>query len=475
MANLKIFVSSTCYDLQAIRGQLRGVLSGVGYEPVMSDHADVIYDPRIHTHASCLREVQNCDMLVLVMGSRFGGTIVPKALEAIDIAGLGEVSRADRFPDESNKLSITQAEVLQAIQFGIPVFAFVDAGVMRDHLTYEKNKKKSIINQIEFSSIDKNETAPYIFEFINFLRLRSENNSVYEFSRFEDIEYQLKRQWSGLFQRLLLEQRTKAIEGRRIDNLSSQIADLKAAVLGSISNVELKETAKGAIRFRQMIEFVVGLVREPGKEKITLKSNVAWDDLLKSLGIMEMRAERGKYASGGTILMLEDATYFRTRLPFRLVSRLAAQWQDFIHINDDAKVAIIDAVLDSRESRLVPPLVRHFTEPYVETQQIDADDEFEEAAKPGQILLTEDKFIEESIKDYLTAGADFHNMRFMVEVKDHVLRVSLLPVGGGKNVTFDYNYTTPDDHNLSTELERLKILLRGDIVAAQKVDDAAGA
>ncbi|MFC4519089.1 DUF4062 domain-containing protein [Cupriavidus pinatubonensis] len=469
MANLKIFVSSTCYDLQAIRGQLRGVLSGVGYEPVMSDHADVIYDPRVHTHASCLREVQNCDMLVLVMGTRFGGTIVPKALEAIDLAGLEEISRADGFLDESKKLSITQAEVLQAIQFGIPVFAFVDAGVMRDHLTYEKNKKKPIISEIEFSSIDKNETAPYIFEFINFLRLRSENNSIFEFSRFEDIEYQLKKQWSGLFQRLLLEQRTKAIESRRIDNLSSQIADLKAAVLGSISNTELKETAKGAIRFRQMIEFVIGLVREPGKEKAVLASDLAWDPLLKSLGICEMRTERGKYGTSVTIILLEDGTYFRSRLPPKVVERLSTQWQDFIGLSDEAKRAIIDAVLDSRENRM--PLIRHHNEPYLETQKGDVDDEFEESLPPAQILLTEEKFIEDTIRIFLTSGAEFRNMRFMVEVKDHTVRVSLVPKVGEQSATFEYTYETPDDHNLSGELERLKERLRQDIVSARKVDD----
>jgi len=475
MANLKIFVSSTCYDLQAIRGQLRGVLSGVGYEPVMSDHADVIYDPRVHTHASCLREVQNCDMLVLVMGTRFGGTIVPKALEAIDLAGLGEISRADGFLDESKKLSITQAEVLQAIQFRIPVFAFVDAGVMRDHLTYEKNKKKPIINEIEFSSIDKNEAAPYIFEFINFLRLRSENNSVFEFSRFEDIEYQLKKQWSGLFQRLLLEQRTKAMESRRIDNLSSQIADLKAAVLGSISNAELKETAKGAIRFRQMIEFLVGLVREPGKVKNVLTSGLAWNPLLKSLGICEIRTERGKYGASLTIILLEDGTYFRSRLPLKIVTRLSTQWQDFIDLGDEAKRAIIDAVLDSRETRIALPLIRYLNEPYLETQQGNVDDEFEESLPTAQILLTEEKFIEDTIRIFLTAGTEFRNMQFMVEVRDHAVRVSLMPKIGEKGATFEYTYATPDDHNLSGELERLKERLRQDIVSARKDDDGKGA
>lgn len=75
MANLKVFVSSTCYDLQGIRAQIRSMLVGMLYEPVMSDQSDVIYDPRIHTHTSCLREVENCDVMILIIGSRFGGEI----------------------------------------------------------------------------------------------------------------------------------------------------------------------------------------------------------------------------------------------------------------------------------------------------------------------------------------------------------------------------------------------------------------
>lgn len=264
------------------------------------------------------------------------------------------------------------------------------------------------------------------------------------------------------------------MESRRIDNLSSQIADLKAAVLGSISNAELKETAKGAIRFRQMIEFVIGLVREPGKEKSILASTLAWDPLLKSLGISAMRTERGKYGASVTIILLEDGTYFRTRLPLKIVERLSAQWQDFVGLSDEAKAAIIDAVLDSRESRAGPPLIRHLNEPYLEAPQGNVDDEFEDSLPPAQILLTEERFIEDAIRIFLTGGTEFRNMRFMVEVKDHTVRVSLVPKIGETGATFEYPYSTPDDHKLSGELERLKERLRQDIVSAQKTDDGKG-
>jgi hypothetical protein len=107
MANLKVFVSSTCYDMHSIRAQLRTMLLGVGYEPVMSDQADVIYDPRAHTHTSCLREVENSDIVVVVIGSRFGGSIIPKALELIDMDRINDSSRSERFGEDKTKISIT--------------------------------------------------------------------------------------------------------------------------------------------------------------------------------------------------------------------------------------------------------------------------------------------------------------------------------------------------------------------------------
>ena len=56
MAGLRVFVSSTCYDFALLRSELRNFIVSMGYDPIMSDYADVLYDPRIHTHTSCIDE-----------------------------------------------------------------------------------------------------------------------------------------------------------------------------------------------------------------------------------------------------------------------------------------------------------------------------------------------------------------------------------------------------------------------------------
>lgn len=216
MARLRVFISSTCYDLDILRGEIRPFISGLGYEPVMSEYSDVLYDPRSHTHDSCLKDVPSCDMVVLIVGARFGGTAVPSALDQMDFSHLEKLSTKSGILESKEKLSITQLEVLKAVEAAVPVYAFVDERVLHDHHVYEKNKdKKEVIDQIEFPSIQKRETAKYIFEFINFLSHRTTNNHVLPYSRLEDIRAQLTSQWSQLFQRLLVEGRTRAQESRR--------------------------------------------------------------------------------------------------------------------------------------------------------------------------------------------------------------------------------------------------------------------
>ena len=126
MAGLRVFVSSTCYDLSSIRAQLRLFISSLGHDPVMSDFNDVLYDPRIHTHTSCIEEVAGCDVVVLLVGSRYGGASIPDALVKLDFDAVSKESRSIDALKSRENISVTQLEVLKAVEQGIPVFSFVD-------------------------------------------------------------------------------------------------------------------------------------------------------------------------------------------------------------------------------------------------------------------------------------------------------------------------------------------------------------
>lgn len=355
MANLRAFISSTCYDLSVARGQLRTFVEDLGYQPVMSDYNDVVYDPRLHTHSSCIDEVAGCDMVIVIIGSRFGGNVVPQALQSVDIDSLKRTSRSLEMLEREENISITQLEVLKAIERSVPVFAFVDERVWQDHLTYEKNKNKPIIDAIEFSSVERPETARYIFEFINFLRHRSINNSIATFSKYQDIEEALRKQWSGLFQRLLAEQRSKQVDARRIDALTEQFEDLKAAILSSVGTKNEREVARGVVRFRRLFDFLRGF--EISDFTYVLNETHSWAEFLKHVDVVEVReavVERDPRVFSPravNYLLKGDGTFYEVRFPFRTAD-MSLDWEAFMGHAPEVRAIIFDALNEMRSGSM---------------------------------------------------------------------------------------------------------------------------
>lgn len=367
MANLRIFLSSTCYDLSVVRGQLRQFIESLGHEPVMSDYNDVVYDPRTHTHTSCIDEVAGADAVVVIIGSRFGGKVIPQALQKVDLEALKLISKNHELLKSKENISITQLEVLKAIENSVPVFAFVDDRVMHDHATYEKNKQKSIADQIEYNSIEKPETAKYIFEFINFLRLRSTNNGISTFSRFQDIEDTLRKQWSGLLQRLLFEHRSRIIDGRRLDNLTEQFEDLKTAILTAVGgSKDQKEIARGVVRYRRLVDFVIALDPRSASANLTGPSTT-WQDLMKAVGVQQTfmlpreltafdRPPIGRRVAH--VMIRTDATIYELD---RLIdpADLESEWEEYMKLSQKSREVIFEALEELGQASVFRKYVRH--------------------------------------------------------------------------------------------------------------------
>ena len=225
---------------------------------------------------------------------------------------------------------------------------------MRNRLfhLYEKNKdKKELIEQIDFPSIQKRETARYIFEFINFLSHRTANNSVTGFSRLDEIKAHLSTQWSQLFQRLLYESRIRTREERTYRDFSKRIEDLKAIVLASLTTPGLRETAKGAIQFRHLIGFFSG-IRGVDHRKLLL-SDCDWEGLLKSAGISEFRPgePEEQLNRNDSFVIMEDRTFYRCRYPQRIFEEFKGDWYKFTQLEGHSREAIVDALLEDREGR----------------------------------------------------------------------------------------------------------------------------
>lgn len=108
MAIPRAFISSTIYDLGPERAAIQEVLESRGFEPILSEQAETIQvDPHARdTYENCLRQVEGCSLLILVLSKRLGS------------------SRS--IPWDK---TIVYREFLAATKKGVPVYVFKDHDV----------------------------------------------------------------------------------------------------------------------------------------------------------------------------------------------------------------------------------------------------------------------------------------------------------------------------------------------------------
>jgi hypothetical protein len=365
MPKLKVFVSSTCFDLSSVRTELYSFIEQMGHEPVMSEFGDILFDPSMHTHESCAQAVQYCDVIVMIIGSRFGGKAIPESLSKI--ASDAEDSDIVEYIEKCRgRVSVTQLEVLTAIKSNLPVYTFVDDKVLNYHHLYEKNKtKQSVINEIVFPGFDGAETAKYIFEFFNFLRQRSVDNSYKSFSSLSDIRDDLRGQWSQLFQRLLELQRRQTSAEKKAAQISEQLEDLKYAILSSIESPGGKEIAKATLRFRLLVQFMSQL----GTDKLVAKriKSIPFGDLLKRAGVSNTTTVRSEDEFSRTIVLFEmkDGSYRQLRQGPRLLETCELLWNEFKFLDEETRRAVVEGVGESdlRARYLIPVSKEDFSQP----------------------------------------------------------------------------------------------------------------
>jgi hypothetical protein len=193
MARPRIFLSSTFYDLRFIRADLEEFIKQFGYEPVLHERGGVPYGREDELEKYCYDEISNCDILVSIVGNRFGAE-----------------SRREQ------GMSISQVEHSVAHKNNKQLYVFVDKSVDTEYQFYLKNKNNGA--KITWTSVDD----PRVFEFLERIRALQFNNAICAFDHVSDIKAFLRDQWAGLFQRLLRDQERKR-EAALVQELSSSI------------------------------------------------------------------------------------------------------------------------------------------------------------------------------------------------------------------------------------------------------------
>ncbi|MGV3524870.1 MAG: DUF4062 domain-containing protein [Candidatus Sericytochromatia bacterium] len=174
MAIPKVFVSSTYYDLKYIRESLTNFIKLFGFEPVLFEDGDIFFNPRQNTYESCLREVQQCQLFILIVGGRYGGSL------------------------DGDERSITWQEFDEAFNRKIRVFTLIEENVWNEFNLFNQNKNNPHVDnkKVIYPNVPKHHEQ--LFAFIESIRKKPYNNALGFFKSFFDIEDYLRKQWAAM-------------------------------------------------------------------------------------------------------------------------------------------------------------------------------------------------------------------------------------------------------------------------------------
>ena len=202
MAKPRVFVSSTYYDLKYVRSSLEGFINSLGFNLVLFERGGVAFAPDMALDDSCYREVQNCDIYVLIIGGRYGSEKSETKAETM---------RAFFEAYES----VTKEEYRTANSKNIPVYILIDKSVYAEYQTFKVNQANE---SIKYAHVDNSG----VFRLIDEVLSHGLNNPMSTFDKCSEIEEWLRSQWAGLYRELL----SRLHNQKQIATLTEKIEEL---------------------------------------------------------------------------------------------------------------------------------------------------------------------------------------------------------------------------------------------------------
>jgi hypothetical protein len=300
MAKLKIFISSTYYDLKHVRSNIEHFIEDMGYDAILSEKGTIAYNPKIPLDKSCYEEAALSDMFVLIIGGRYGSAISEQ-----------KVNLKDDFYERYE--SVTKKEFEAANKKEIPCYVLVEKSVYTEYETFKRNKNNTKIDYAHVDSIN-------IFHFLDHIVKLPKNNPIHQFDKSQEIENWLKKQWAGLFRNLIAQKsqheeiKSLASQVETLSNLNKTLKNYLEDIISKISKVDedkdiIKEEQERINEFNLLKEF----------EKFELISdlkgyNVSPTEafsLYKKSGTLKELTDGLETISGGAILGTDLLNYWK--------------------------------------------------------------------------------------------------------------------------------------------------------------------
>lgn len=200
---MRIFVSSTAYDLLDIRAEVEAHLRSLGFSPVMSDSRQSEFDVKHPTNSieTCLINLRDCEVVIVILDKRYG--------PSLKSSGIAEVSA-------------THLEYREAVKENLPVCFYVRDRLEADYRHWRQEKDESKRKAMTFPWVKKGDEQ--LFEFLNERQMLEANAKRSNwFMTFRDsiqLKEMISRDLSARAGRLRLED---ALRNSRVPTVSAKL------------------------------------------------------------------------------------------------------------------------------------------------------------------------------------------------------------------------------------------------------------
>ncbi len=139
-----------------MRNDVARFLGQLGFDPVLAERGDIAYSSDVALEESCYREVDNCDLVVVIIGSSAGSS------------------------SQDGESTIVEKELKRAIDTSKQLWVFVEASVYTEHGTWKLNRELPGFRP-RYAQSEK------VFHLLDFIAGLGVNNATFAFNTTEDL------------------------------------------------------------------------------------------------------------------------------------------------------------------------------------------------------------------------------------------------------------------------------------------------
>ncbi len=170
---LRVFISSTCFDLHDCRAELTDYLSSLGCEVIVSDNPELFdVDSSSHSIDSCLHNLGRSDLVLCLIDRRYGSTL-------------------EKFGHPEKSASHVEVEFAQTN--GIPIYYFIRKMAFSEYGQMKRSKQPAQQKTAWVETENPEQRERWVKFVSDIVRPSLKNNWVDQFDSVVDLKRMVKR------------------------------------------------------------------------------------------------------------------------------------------------------------------------------------------------------------------------------------------------------------------------------------------